>query len=93
MKKKQLKYLKQYYKKYRKIEPLKKTQHNKTENVAGSVRLRLFMDSSDNCKLPPMPSSTGLSRIQHLNRIFANYYKLLYNEKKKNFYTFVHITV
>ena len=44
-----------------KIEPLQKAQHNKTEIVADSVRLSLFMDGSGNCKLPPMllaPSKT-----------------------------------
>ena len=60
--------------KYRKqIEPLKKVQHNKTENVAGTVWLNLFLDGSGNGKLPSTPSCTGLSRIQHLKMIIANF--------------------
>ena len=50
----------------KKMEPLKKAQHNKAENVAGSVWLSLFMDGGGMCKLPSMPPSTGLSSIQHL---------------------------
>jgi hypothetical protein len=48
-------------------ESLKKAQHGKIENVAGSVWLCLFMDGTGKCKLPSTPPSTGLSRIQHLN--------------------------
>ena len=38
------------------MEPLKKAQHNKTENVAGSVWLSLFMDGSGKWKLPLAPA-------------------------------------
>jgi hypothetical protein len=48
-------------------ESLKKDQHDKIENVAGSVWLSLFMDGTGQCKLPSTPPSTGLSRIHHLN--------------------------
>jgi hypothetical protein len=47
-------------------ESLKNAQQDKTENDAGSVLLSLFMDGNGNFKLPSTPSSTGLSRIQHL---------------------------
>ena len=39
-----------YFKIQKKIEPLNKAKHNKTENDAGSVWLSQFMDGS--CKLP-----------------------------------------
>jgi hypothetical protein len=54
--------------KKRKTESLKKAQHDKIENVAGSVWLSLFMDGTVKWKLPSTPPSTGLSRIQHLTR-------------------------
>jgi hypothetical protein len=41
--------------KWRKSESLKKVQHNKIENVAGSVWLSLFMDGTGKCKLPSTP--------------------------------------
>jgi hypothetical protein len=54
---------------WRKYESLKKAQHGRIENVAGSVWLSLFMDGTVKCKLPSTPGSTGLSRIQHLTWI------------------------
>ena len=39
----------------KKIEPLKKTQRNKIENIAGSVWLSLFMDGIGRYKLPSTP--------------------------------------
>ena len=57
-----------------KMEPLKKAQHNKNKNVAGSICLSLFMNRSGKWKLPSMPPSTGISRIQHLNNyVFVNF--------------------
>jgi hypothetical protein len=52
----------------KKTESLKKFQHDKIENVAGSVWLSLFMDGNGKCKLPSKPTSTGLSRVQHVTR-------------------------
>ena len=45
----------------KKMKPLKKTQHNKTENFADSVWLSLFMDGTGKCKLlstPPISVET-----------------------------------
>jgi hypothetical protein len=41
--------------KIEKTESLKKVPHNKIENVAGSVRLSLFMDGTGKCRLPATP--------------------------------------
>ena len=42
-------------------------------NVLDSAWLSLFMDGSERCKLPSTPPSTGLSRIQHLNKVIVNF--------------------
>ena len=57
----------------KKKESFKKVQHNKTENVAGSVSLSLFMDGCGMCKLPSMSPSTGLNRIQRLKMVIAEH--------------------
>ena len=55
--------------------PLKEAQHDKIENVADSVWLSLFIDGSGKCELPSTPTSTGLSRIQHLKMFIAGNYE------------------
>jgi hypothetical protein len=61
------------YNVYMNTESLKKAQHNKIENVAGSVWLSLFMNGNGKCKFPSTPPSTGLSRIQHLTQKWWNF--------------------
>ena len=75
-----------------KMELLKKAQHNKTENVAGSVWLSLFMDGSGKCKLPSMSPNTDWSRIDHLKRIIANF-EFETSADKNSIYTNVIVSV
>ena len=56
--------------KCRKIEPLKKAQNDKIENVASSVWLSRLVDGSGKCQLPSTPSTAGLSRIQQYFQLF-----------------------
>jgi hypothetical protein len=44
----------------------KNAQNDKTENVAGSVRMSLFMDGTGKCKLPSTHPITDNSSFQHL---------------------------
>ena len=60
-------------------EPIKKAQNNTIANVAGSVWLSMLMDGCVKSTLPPMPTSTGLSRSQHLNMVIVNSENLLFD--------------